>query len=295
MSNPKPIRMLDRMRHTPRWFVLPQILFVCLLLLTGCSSLIKTTVNKKFPKRSLEEIRVKNLQDQTATLERLTRADVAVHFSRHHIDSLVHSGITKWFGEGNTFGIEGVKKLSLVSPATITLNKQSVEFAVKMKVEFTKESKPGRYIRTADIILEGLVIPVTNDTTVILTSNILNLRISKLKLRGIFQLLWVIKPIINSFFIEFRENINGYLAKNPIVIPVKIKPLPETDIADIIDSNQLKVEGNTSIKVNKRFGPVSIKIDESGIDLIAEMVDLEISEEPHHVGIATEQILQTKC
>jgi hypothetical protein len=275
----KRLLMYLRQSNRPRQLIriarraVPALLVLYLVLASGCSTLISTAVNKKFPPRSIEAIQVSNLQDQTATLERMTRADVAVHLSSDDVDSVIRTSIHALFQEGNAPAIEGVKTLRLLSPATVSLDRQSIRSKARLYLEFESDGKPGKYIRNAEVELEGMVVPVTNDTAVVFTVSMLNFKIKKMKLRGIFQLLWVVRPVFNTFIADFRDNINGHLARNPIIIPIKIKPLPETDLAGLITSDQLTVTGNTIIKVNKKFGPVAIHIDEEGVNILAEMLD----------------------
>jgi hypothetical protein len=249
------------------------IIFGCCALFTSCSLIVKTAVNKKLPQRSLDQIRARNLEEQTLSMERLVRADVGVHLAATQLDSAIDANCTEWFKGKPNFDVPEIDYVTL-KKQEIGYDKQSIKVDLLVDIVFKKDQKPGRFVKSSTWRLQSIISPRAQDSTMIITASVVNVKIEKLKLRGIFQLLWIVKPVFNSLAVTLRDNINGYLEKNPIVIPLKIKPLPAVKIRDIVSSGQLQVVGDPEIRVNKKFGPVAIKVDERGIDMIAQMVDV---------------------
>lgn len=241
-------------------------------LFSSCSLITKTAVNKKIPARSLEAIRIKNLEAQTYQLERLVHADVGIHLASSDLDSVLDVGLQKWFGSGQNFNIPAIERVNL-KRHEISFGPQSVRVDALIDVAMTKDQAPGRYVKSSRWRLQILLSPGARDSTLHLTASVLNVKIERLKLRGIFHLLWVVKPVFNSLAVTLRDNINGYLEQHPIIIPLKIEPLPHVKIRDIVSSGQLAVVGEPEIHVNKVLGAVAIRVDATGIDLLAQMVD----------------------
>lgn len=236
-----------------------------IILLQSCGIILREKLNNEFPPVSGLERKVEALEKQTESLARMSKPDFGFQINKDVVEQQLNilirdqlqPDISNLGGELTSLAVDGV-----------ALEFQKQEIAVKTTITLNFNHKKIKLVRAT---VNGFISPYVYHDTLTFIPVLKELRVQKVKLKGIFKSLNILKPLLNSLLRNYLANLNGQMRFYHIPLPKDV--LPARKVSELLSgSPDIHIVNDFTVDFKREIGPVAILIDNDGLQLIGEMV-----------------------
>lgn len=236
-----------------------------MILLQSCGIILRGRLNREFPPVSGLERKVEALEKQTESLARMSKPDFGFQINKDVVQQQINSLMREQLQLApSDLGDE----LDSIIVDDVTLEFQKQEIAVKTTITLNFNHRKIKMVRAN---VNGFISPYVYHDTLTFIPVLKELRVQKVKLKGIFKSLTILKPLLNGLLRRYLDNVNGQMRFYHIPLPKDV--LPATKVSELLSgSPDITIVNDFTVDFKREIGPVAILIDDDGLQLIGEMV-----------------------